>query len=125
MLKSCLLAFIDDSSLRPQVEAIVEAKDAEVYFATEGEQLSQLAKTLRPFMVLVDLTELDSGWIFKHITNIVNLNPSLPILAFVDPHTPDAVRDRAEKYGCRKVFLESELLEKLPDLIEKGLSEKF
>ena len=125
MLKPCLLAFVDDSSLRSQIAAVAQTKGAGVYFATEGEQLSQLAKTLKPFMVLVDLSELDAEWIFRHITTIVNANPNLPILSFVDLHTSETVPDRAKKYGCRLVLLKSELIETLPDLVEKGLSEGF
>ena len=125
MLKPCLLAFVDDPSLRSQISAVIETKGAGVYFATEGEQLSQLAKTLKPFMILVDLSELDAEWVFRHITTIVNANPSLPVLSFVDLHTSEAVQDRAKKYGCRSVLLKSELIKILPDLVEKGLSGGF
>ena len=121
MLKPCLLAFVEDLSFQPQIKTIVEAKRGEVYFASEGEQLSQLAKTLLPFMVLVDFTKLDAEWLFKHISDIVSTNPKLPVLVFVETTTPKAVRDRIERYGSRLIILKSELLEQFPDLVEKAL----
>ena len=125
MLKPCFLAFVDDPSFRSQVETIVHAKGGEVYFATEGEQLSQLAKTLRPFMVMVDLTELDAEWIFRHISTIVNNSPHLPVLAFVDSDIPKAARVRAERYGCRQVILKNDLIAQLPNIVEKALAKRF
>ena len=90
------------------------------YFATQGEQLSQLAKTLAPSMIIIDLSGLDSEWLFKHISEIRNTRPHLPIIAFI-AHVQEAVRERAEKYGCNYIFTKSELLKKLPDRIEKIL----
>ena len=123
MLRPCLLAFVEDTSFQSQVETVMRAKGGEVYFATEGEQLSQLAKTLSPFMVLLDLTRLDAEWIYRHIVTIVNDNPKLPVLGMIESNIPMAVRDRATRYGCRLLILKSELLDQLPELVEKGLAQ--
>lgn len=125
MLKPCLLAFVEDKDFRSIIETVVRYSGAEAYFAAEGEQLSQLAKTFAPFMVLVDLSELDAEWIFKHISTIKDMNPKLPIFAFLEPDAPQSAQDRAEHYGCTAVFPKEKLFEQLPGLVTKALSGGF
>ncbi|OGQ47003.1 MAG: hypothetical protein A3H42_01180 [Deltaproteobacteria bacterium RIFCSPLOWO2_02_FULL_46_8] len=120
MNKPCLLAFVDDLFFQSRIQGIAGGKRMDFYFATQGEQLSQLAKTLAPSMIIIDLSGLDSEWLFKHISEIRNTRPHLPIIAFI-AHVQEAVRERAEKYGCNYIFTKSELLKKLPDRIEKIL----
>jgi len=76
-------------------------------------------------MVLVDLSNSDAEWLFKHISAIVEMNPKLPVFGFSESQIPTAVRDRAERYGCRLIFLKPELLEELPNLLTKALSGGF
>jgi len=120
MNKPCLLAFVDDLFFRSQIEGLAEDKKMDFYFATQGEQLAQLAKTLSPSIIVLDLSGLDSEWLFRHISDIRNTRPNLPIVAFIS-HIQQAVRDRAEKYGCHYIFTKSELMKKLPDTFERIL----
>lgn len=120
MVKPCLLAFVDDLFLKSSIDGIAEAKDIDVYFATQGEQLSQLAKTIVPFMLVVDLSGPDSEWLFRHIGEIGYIHPNLPILGFIS-RVQDDVRTRAEKYGCRAVLTKVDLTKKLPEAIERAL----
>ena len=124
MNKPCLLAFVDDLFFQSQIEGIAKAKDIDFYFATRGEQLSQLAKTLAPSVMLIDLSGLDSEWLFRHIIVIGNMRPDLPIIAFVS-HVQQDIRDRAEKYGCKFIFTKSELIKRLPETIENILRKTF
>ena len=119
-MRPCLLAFVDDLYYQSQIEDIAQTKEIETYFVTHGEQLSQLVKTLVPFMLLIDLAGLDSEWIFRHISQVKMDRPHLPVVAFVAPLRED-VRDRAEKYGCQRIMVKTELLKQLPQLIEDGL----
>ena len=120
MEKPCLLVFVDNLFFQTQIEGIARGKGIDVYFATRGEQLSQLAKTIAPLMMIVDLSGLDSEWIFRHISEVGFANPGLPIIAFIS-HVQEDVRARAERYGCRTIFTKSELKKKLPETIEKVL----
>ena len=124
MDRPCLLAFVEDFYFRSQIEAIARMKRFDPYFATQGEQLSQLAKTLAPFMMLADLSSSDSEWIFRHITELKATRPDFPIVVFIAPVQED-VRDRAERYGCDLVLSKSELIQKLPstidDILRKGI----
>ena len=124
MNKPCLLVFVRDLYFKSRIEGIAEAKKIDYYFATQGEQLSQLAKNLAPFMILLDLSGLDSQWLFRHISQIRNSRTDLPIAVLIS-HVQEAVRQRAESYGCNFVFTKSELLKKLPETIEKALRKTF
>ena len=117
MQKPSLLAFVDDLHFRSEIERIAQAKEIDFYFAAPGEQLSQLVKTLNPFLILVDLSGQDSEWLFRHMSAIGYARPKLPIVGFVTALQKE-VRERAEKYGCRLILEKSELIEKLPDVIE-------
>ncbi|MBI3999007.1 MAG: hypothetical protein HY351_00180 [Candidatus Omnitrophica bacterium] len=120
MNKPLLLAVINSLYFQSQIEGIAQAKNIDFYFATQGEQLSQLAKTLSPSIMVVDLSGLDAEWIFKHISDINHMRPDLPIVGFVS-HVQQTVRERAEKHGCKFVFTKSELVKQLPETIEKVL----
>ena len=120
MKKPCLLAFVEDLYFQSQLEGIARSKNVELYFASQGEQLSQLVKTYAPFMMVIDLSGLNSDWIFRHIGNIMEDNPRFPIVAFIS-HIQEAVRQRAEKYGCRFILTKSQLAKKLPETVEQIL----
>ncbi len=120
MKKPCVLAVIESLYFRSQLEGIARSKDVELYFASQGEQLSQLVKTFAPLMMIVDLSGLNSDWIFRHISNIIENNPRFPIVAFIS-HVREDVRQRAEKYGCRFILTKSQLAKKLPETIEQIL----
>ncbi|MBI4372860.1 MAG: hypothetical protein HY585_03950 [Candidatus Omnitrophica bacterium] len=120
MNKPLLLAVVEDLYFQSQIEGIAQAKKIDYYFATQGEQLSQLAKTLSPSLVIVDLSGVETEWIFRHIGNISNMRPELPIVGLVS-HVQQTVRERAERYGCKFVFNKSEFAKKLPETIEKVL----
>ena len=120
MKKPCVLAVIESLYFRSQLEGIARSKDVELYFASQGEQLSQLVKTFAPLMMIVDLSGLNSDWIFRHISNIIENNPRFPIVALIS-HVREDVRQRAEKYGCRFILTKSQLVKKLPETIEQIL----
>lgn len=120
MKKPCVLAVIDNLYFRSQLEGITRSKDVELYFAAQGEQLSQLVKTFAPLMMVADLSGLNTDWIFRHISNIIENNPRFPVVAFIS-HVQEGVRQRAEKYGCRFVLTKSQLTKKLPEVIERVL----
>jgi len=120
MKKPCVLAVIESLYFRSQLEGIARSKDVELYFASQGEQLSQLVKTFAPLMMIVDLSGLNSDWIFRHISNIIENNPRFPIVALIS-HVREDVRQRAEKYGCRFILTKSQLAKKLPETIEQIL----
>jgi len=120
MQKPCLLVYINDLYFQSVIEEIVLAQNMDVYFAAQGEQLSQLAKTLAPFMMIVDLSGIDSEWLFGHIGSIRPMRPEFPMVALVSQEQ-DEVRDRAEKYGVNRVLTKAEFVKKLPDVIEHFL----
>jgi len=120
MKKPCIVVFVESIYFSSQLEGIAKAKDVELYFASQGEQLSQLVKTFAPLMMIVDLSGLNSDWIFRHISSIVENNPRFPIVAFIS-HVQEDVRQRAEKYGCRFILTKSQLVKKLPETIEQIL----
>ncbi|MBI1978345.1 MAG: hypothetical protein HYS55_06290 [Candidatus Omnitrophica bacterium] len=120
MNKPCLLAYVSDLYFQSRIEAIAEAKKLDFYFATQGEPLSELVKNFSAFMLVVDLTELNPDWIFRHLSEVLHRDNTFPIVGFVS-HVQEAVRERAEKYGCYRVYTKSELLKKLPDTIETVL----
>lgn len=120
MNKPLLLAIVDDLYFQSQIEGIAKSKQIDFYFATQGDQLTQLAKTLAPSIMVADLSGVESEWIFRHIGNISNMRPDLPIVGLVS-HVQQTVRERAERYGCKFIFTKSELAKKLPETIEKVL----
>ncbi len=120
MNKPCALAFVEDQFLRSQFVEAGKSTGVDFYFASQGEQLSQLAKTLAPFLVILDLTGLDTGWLFKHISMIKNSRPKLSIVGYVFIDQED-VRERASHYGCTAVVLKGEIFRKLPDIIESAI----
>ena len=112
-----MLVFVRDSYLRIRIEAIAQLKKVDPYFATQGAQLAQLVKTMNPFMLLVDLSGLDSGWIFRHISTVRMQKVDFPIVAIV-PSMQEALKERAERYGCNLVLTKSQVLKKLPKTID-------
>ena len=116
MDKPCFLVYIDDQSLQFKIEEIASSQNLYIHFVTQGEQLSQLAKTFAPFMMILDLSGLNSGWLFRHIGAIRINQPTFPIVGLINPDQDD-VRDRAEKYGCNYVFTKSECAKTLPKVI--------
>ena len=120
MFRPFLLVYLDGPQFKIQIEAIAEEKKVDYYFATRGDQLSQFIKTYVPFLMLVDLSGLDLGWLFRHISTIKNMRPNFPICVMV-PEEQEALRFRAEKYGCDKIIAKSELIQELPDMIENAL----
>lgn len=120
MFRPFLLVYLDGPQFKTQIEAIAEEKKVDYYFATRGDQLSQFVKTYVPFLMLVDLSGLDSGWLFRHISVIKYIKPTFPICAIIEDDQEDA-RMRAEKYGCNKILPKSELIQRLPDIIENAL----
>ncbi len=120
MRKPCILASVEDLYFQSQLEGIARSRNVELYFASQGEQLSQLVKTFAAFMMVIDLSGVNSDWIFRHISEIIETNPRFPIVVFIS-HVQEAVRQRAEKYGCRFIFTKSQLIKKLPETIEQIL----
>ena len=120
MNKPCFLAFVEDLYFHSQLEWIARSKNVDIHFAMQGEQLSQLVKTMVPFMMVVDLSGLSSDWIFRYISEIMDRDPKFPIVAFIS-HVQEDVRQRAEKYGCRFIFTKAQLMKKLPEVIEQSL----
>ena len=119
----CCLAFVDDEKLRSDLEMLFRSRKIDCYFIKQGEQLTQLVKNWSPFMLLVDLSSIHSEWLFRYVAAI-GASHSSPIVAFIANEAEDAIRQRAETYGCGFVFKESELLAKLPDTIERILTKK-
>ena len=124
MNKPLLLAFVRSPYFQSRIQNVAESKKLDFYFGAQGEQMSQLVKTLVPFMIVVDLSGLDSEWLFRHISQVRNIKSDLPIVAFVSKDQ-ESIQDRAEKYGCNFVFTKSELLGKLPATIENFLRKTF
>ena len=120
MFKPRLLVYLEGPQFRTEIQKTAEVKKIDFYFATQGEQLSQLAKTYVPFLMLIDLSGLDVGWLFRHISIIKNMRPNFPVCVMV-PEEQEGIRFRAEKYGCDKIIAKSELIQELPDMIENAL----
>lgn len=120
MFKPRLLVYLEGPQFRTEIQKTAEVKKIDFYFATQGEQLSQLAKTYVPFLMLIDLSGLDVGWLFRHISIIKNMRPNFPVCVMVSEEQ-EGIRFRAEKYGCDKIIAKSELIQELPDMIENAL----
>lgn len=117
MFKPSFLVYLDGPQFKADIQSIAEAQKVDIHFATQGDQLSQLVKTYAPFFMLVDLSGLDAGWIFRHISIIKNSKPNFSICALVNDDQEN-VGSRAEKYGCDRIITKSKLIEELPELIE-------
>ncbi len=120
MQKPSLLVYMNDLYFQSVIEEAASAQNLDVYFAKQGEQLSQLAKTFAPFMMIIDLSGIDSEWLFSHIGSIRAMKPEFPMVAFVS-EAQDEVGDRAEKYGVNRVLTKAEFVKKLPGVIEHFL----
>ena len=120
MNKPCLLVYVEDQSLQSQIEEIAGAQNLYIQFATQGDQLAQLAKTFAPFMMILDLSGLNSEWLFRHIGAIRVAQPDFPIVGLI-ALGQDEVGDRAEKYGCNRILTKSEFAKALPKAIEHFL----
>ena len=120
----CCLVFINDEGLRSQLEEMFQAKEIDCYFIKQGDQLSQLVKNWNPFMMVIDLSSADSEWIFRHIAGVELTRPGFPIVALVSD-AQETLRRRAESYGCRFIFTESEFLEKLPGTVDGILTKRL
>jgi DNA-binding response OmpR family regulator len=118
MNKPCLLIYVEDISLRPLIEEMADAQNLYVQFATQGDQLAQLAKTFAPFMMILDLSGLNSEWLFRHIGSIRHAQPNFPIVGLI-ASGQDEVGDRAEKYGCNQILTKSEFAKKAPGIIKR------
>ncbi len=120
MFKPCLLVYLEGPHFRTEIEKIAEQKKIDFYLAAKGDQLLQLVKTYVPFLMLVDLSGLDSSWLFRHISIIKHTRPDFPICAIVDDEQEN-MRSRAEKYGCDKIIAKSELIQNLHHIVESAL----
>jgi DNA-binding response OmpR family regulator len=116
MQRPCLLVYVNDTASQSQIENIAQAQNIDVHFAAYGDQLTQLAKTIAPFTIILDLTALDSEWLFRHISSIRGMKPDLPVVALI-PELQEETRDRAEKYGCNRLLLKTEIERILPKLV--------
>ena len=123
-MRSCLLAFVDDPGIQTRLESVAEEKQVECYLAKWGEQLSQLAKTLNPFLVVVDLSGQESEWLFKHINIIKHENPRLRIVAMTNAGQTD-VKERADSYGCDLTLSKPDLFRRFPEIIESALGKTW
>ncbi|GEM_PF-4845114 len=120
MFKPCLLVYVEESSLEVEIQNVLADKKIEIYFATRGDQLSQLVKTYIPFLMVADLSGREPGWIFKHISIIKHAKYDFPICVIIN-NDEESIRSRAEKYGCDKIILKSEFIKKLPNVVERVL----
>lgn len=121
MNKPCLLTYLDELSLQSEVEEIAMLQNIYIQYVTQGDQLAQLVKTFAPFMMILDLSGLNSEWLFRHIGSIRHAQPAFPMMALILCGQDD-VRDRAEKYGCNYILTKSEFKEKAPEIIKRCLS---
>lgn len=120
MFKPRLIVYLEGPKFKSEIQKIAEEKKVDFYFATQGDQLSQLAKTYAPFLMVIDLSGLDVGWLFRHISVLKNMRPNV-LLCVMVPEEQEAIRFRAEKYGCDKIITQSELIQELPEIIENAL----
>lgn len=118
MFKPCLIVYLEDLAFHDQIKKIAKDQKVDLYFAGQGDQLSQLIKTYASFLMLVDLSGLDASWIFRHISIIKNINSNFPVCAIVD-EDHENIRSRAEKFGCNQIITKSELIPLLPDMIKQ------
>jgi len=118
MERPCVLAFLNDPGLEHDLQEAVEVMHLDIYFAMQGEHISQLAKTYHAILLIVDLTVHDPSWLFKHIHLIKNANARFPIIGLV-PVFRDDLRDRAEKSGCTLVLTKPEFAKKYQELIPR------
>jgi len=115
-----VLVAVNDLFFQSQIEAAAKAEGARCEFATRGEHLAQMVRNFKPFLLILDLSSSDSEWIYKHIGDIKDKDPSFPIVAFL-PHIQEAEKARAESAGCDAVFPKSAFSKKLPQIIKKYL----
>lgn len=120
MFKPCAIVYLEDPALQNDVQKIADSKNINVSFAGRGDQLAQLVKNNKAFLLIVDLSGLDSAWLFKHLSAIKYTNPEFPIYGILGAED-EAQRSRAEKYGCKQCLLLAEWLSQLPDIIETHL----
>lgn len=123
-MRQCLLAFIDDQGIQARISGVAEEKQVECYLARWGEQLSQLAKTLNPFLVVIDLSGRDSEWLFKHINIIKYNNPRLRIVGMTEQGQTD-IEDRAASAGCDMVLSKPEFFRRFPGIVEAVLGKAW
>ena len=123
-MRPCLLAFVDDPGIQTRIESVAEEKQVECYLAKWGEQLSQLAKTLNPFLVVADLSGQESEWLFKHLNIIKYERPRLRIVAMINAAQTD-IEDRAASYGCDLVLPKPEFFRRFPGIVEAVLGKAW
>jgi len=98
------------------LQQAAEAMHLDIYFALQGEHISQLAKTYHAVLLIIDLTVHDPSWLFKHIYVIKDANSRFPIIGLV-PAFRDDLKDRAEKSGCTTVMTKPEFAKKYHEII--------
>lgn len=111
---------VNDLFFQSQIEVAVKAEGARCEFATRGDHLAQMVRNFKPFLMLLDLSGHDTDWIYKHIGDIKERNPSFPIVAFLS-HVQEAEKARAESAGCDSVLPKSVFSKSLPKIIKKYL----
>jgi CheY-like chemotaxis protein len=119
MHKPCLLVFISDPNLESFLTRLAEDKGCDCYFARPGEQLLQLAKSIAPFMLLVDVTEIENEWLLKYVSEIKYAKPDFLIVALAGP--TESLHHRLESAGCKRIFTKKNFEEKFGQTIEEAL----
>jgi CheY-like chemotaxis protein len=121
MNQPCLLAYLEDPPLEEFIQKLSEDKGMDFYFATFGEQLTQYVNSFVPFMMLVDMTGLETSWLFRHVAEVKNAKPRFPIVALTGKDE-ESMKNRLESAGCNAVLNKKEFTEKFPELVESYLS---
>ena len=117
-----MIAYLEGPEFEALIKTVVEEKGVEYYLVHQGDQLSQLAKTYNPFLMLLDLCSPESGWLFKHITEVKSLKPRLPIVVIYNP-MDSAIQMRAQSYGCDFLISRHDFIEQFPLIVESTLKQ--
>ncbi len=111
-----ILAIVSDPECRLQIESGAGEIGAEIIFVSFGEHLTDLVKRMNPFILIVELTEDNSNWIQKHISEIKGSRFDFPVLGITG--NTESEYARLERAGCRPIVTREVFVKTAKSLIE-------
>ena len=110
----------DDALLRSELESIIMAASVDCFICAQGEHLTERVKSFNPFLLIADVRAENSGWIYKHASEIKIGRTSLPMIACI-AGSSESQRMRAQSAGFDHVLTKDALIKNLPKLLLRYL----
>lgn len=105
-MAATVLVVDDHAGIRRMVRACFEAEDFEIYDATNGADGVETARTLKPSLIILDLSmPVMNG--LEAARALKALMPQVPLLMFTS-HAGAIVEKEARSAGCRAVIWKSD-----------------